>query len=395
MAIRILITDRNQNIVGDPIDNFKSLEVTTKFNEPASGNVVLPAEPAIMAQLQPGNRIVIIRDGSVWTEGPLEIPQQFEWSADDVDAAGPGRVTAYFTDDLAVIAGRITFADPTLSWANQPLTANYAPASANAEVLIRSLVNLNAGPGALTGRQVPGLALVTTAGIGSTTKLVTRFEPLLDACRRLALNGGGLGFHTYAESGGLRFRCYAPADLTATARFSIGLGNLRQLSYTGSAPTVTRAYVSGTLIEGDPNSVPPVPDARTFVPVSDTAAGDTWWPIEAYVDGSADSDADGELTADGQEELANGAAPVELATVTVDTPDLRAGVDYGLGDRVTVVLPTGLEVTDVVRAIQLNATPESGELVTSVIGSPDATTDPATVRLLRDLGRRLGRIAAR
>ncbi|MYU20498.1 hypothetical protein GTY84_01225, partial [Streptomyces sp. SID8352] len=65
------------------------------------------------------------------------------------------------------------------------------------------------------------------------------------------------------------------------------------------------------------------------------------------------------------------------------------------GDRVTVELPTGLEVTDIVRSIRLEATPEGGEQVTSVIGSSDQTTETRMVRTVRDLAYRLGRIEAR
>ncbi|MGW0015752.1 Gp37-like protein, partial [Streptomyces tendae] len=125
------------------------------------------------------------------------------------------------------------------------------------------------------------------------------------------------------------------------------------------------------------------------------AAAATWWRVEQLVNGSADNDAAGELTQDGTEALAQGSAPVELATVTVDTPDLRAGRDYGLGDRVTVMLPTGVEVVDLVRSIHLQATPKSGEHVTALVGSPSATSDPQVVQLVRELGRRLGRIEAR
>lgn len=80
--------------------------------------------------------------------------------------------------------------------------------------------------------------------------------------------------------------------------------------------------------------------------------------------------------------------------MTVDTADLR-GVDYDLGDRVTVALPTGIEVADLVRSIHLTATPKTGEYVSALIGSPESTTDPQMVQTVRELTRRLSRIAAR
>lgn len=393
MAIQVLITDPQHQVVGDPLAEWSGLDVTTRFNEPASGQLTHPAWPWVMEQLQPGNRAVLIRDGQVWCEGPIEVPQDYTW--DLMDDADPGTVTLHFSDDLAVAAGHITWADPAAAWPLQPFKADYRLTNTNAETIIRTLVDVNCGPGALAGRQIPGFALATAAGVGTATSITTRFEGLLEACRRAAVNGGGLGFRTYASGGQVLFEVYQPTDLTATARFSKGLGNLRSVRFKQSAPTVTDALVSGSYTEADPDAVPPVEESRTFVEVADAAAAGLWWRVEQHVDGSADDDADGELSAAGAEELAGGAAPVELATVTVDTEDLRAGVDYGLGDRVTVVLPTGLEVADIVRSIHLQATPDSGEYVTALIGSPEATTDPATVRLIRELGRRLGRLEAR
>jgi hypothetical protein len=385
MAIQLLITDQALTVQGDPLSNWTSLDCTLKFNEPASGSVDLPATPDVMAQLQPGNRLVVIRDGDVWCAGPLEIPQDYSWAVTG-DNAPPGRVTANFSDDLAVVAGYLTWPDPASVWASQPETSRQI-LTTNGETILRTLVNENCGPGAITARRIPGFALATAAGVGTTTSVNTRLEALLTACRRVAIDAGGLGFRTRQTSSGsgIEFEVYEPADLTASARFSAGLGNLRSLTYKQSAPTVTHALVTGT-----DAAVP-----RAYVEVADTAAASTWWRVEQLVDASADDDLAGELTQEGTSALASGAAPVELATVTVDTDDLRAGVDYGLGDKVTIELPTGLEVADLVRSINLTATPTGGEYVTSVVGSPDATTDTATVRLIRDLGRRLGRLEAR
>jgi hypothetical protein len=389
----VLITDASHNVIGDPLDEWSSIDVTTRFNEPASGQITHPAHPWVMAQLQPGNRVVLIRDGAVWAEGPMEIPQDYTW--DLTDDAEPGTVTVHFSDDLAVLAGYKTWADPTVAWTSQPPKANYSLTNQNAETIIRTLVNLNCGAGALADRQVPGFALDSVAGIGSLTSITTRFEGLLEACRRAALNGGGLGFRTSVSGGQVLFSVYQPTDLTATARFAKGLGNLRSLSYKLSAPTSTNALVAGSYTEADPHADPPTAEARTFVEVSDTSSSSTWWRVEDYVDGSADDDSEGELTADGRESLSTGGASVELSTVTVDTEDLKAGRDFGLGDKVTVVLPTGIEVADIVRSIHLQATPSSGEYVTSLIGSPESSTSPKSVRIVRELGRRIGRIAAR
>ncbi|MEU4169433.1 siphovirus ReqiPepy6 Gp37-like family protein [Streptomyces sp. NPDC026665] len=385
MAITLLITDKNLVVQGDPIVGWKDLDTTTKYNEPASGSVSLPAYPEVMTQLQPGNRLVVIRNGEIWTAGPMEEPTDYDWSVDN--GLGVGEVTVNFSDDLATIAGHITWPEPSLTWAGQHGDTWRTFTATNAETIIRTLVNENAGPGARTDRRIPQLVLDSVASAGTNTALRTRFEPVLDACRAAASSGGGIGFRTRQDGSQIKFGCYTPVDRTATARFSIGLGNLRGISFSQSAPTATHALVAGNETAGS--------SIRTYVEVSDTTAASTWWRVEKYVDGGADNDSAGELTASGTNEVAEGAAPVTLSTVTVDTEDMQAGRDYGLGDRVTVALPHGLQVTDLVRAIHLQASADDGEQIASVIGSQDATTDPRTVRLIRTLSRRLGRLETR
>lgn len=384
MTIQLLVTDEDLVVQGDPPADWSNLDATVRFNEPASGSVDLVAHPYVMEQLQPGNRLVVVRDGAIWCSGPMEIPQDFSWGIGGGGEAPPGRVRVNFSDDLVRPAGYLTWPAPASAWSAQPDTA-YQLTATNAETIIRTLINLNCGPGALTARQISNLVLAAAAGVGTTTSVNTRFEGLLATCRRVAIDGGGLGFRTRQTASQIEFEVYAPQDLTATARFSAGLGNLRAVSYKQSAPTVTHALVTGS------DQATP----RAYVEVADTAAAAAWWRVEQLINGTADNDTNGELTQDGTEALAGGSAPVELATVTVDTEDLQAGRDYGLGDLVTVALPTGLEVADVVRSIHLQATPDSGEYVSSLVGSPEATSDPQMVRLVRELSRRLGRIEAR
>lgn len=386
MAITILITDEDLNVIGDPISNWTSLDCTLKFNEPASGSITMPAYPGNISLLQPGNRIQIIRDGETWCAGPLELPQDYSWGIGDNGEPDPGRVTASFSDDLARIAGYITWPEPADPWSGQP-AANTPRTitSTSAEDIIRTLVNENCGPGAIAARQIPNLALDADLGVGTTTSVTTTYEALLDVCRRVAIDGGHIGFRTRQDAGQIKFGCYASADLTATARFSKGLGNLRHVQFRLNAPTVTSALVAG----GEETT-------RVYVEVSNAAAASDWWRVERFVEKSdAANDTNGELTQAGNEELASGAAPVELSTVTVDTEFLKAGRDFSLGDLVTVALPTGLEVANIVRSIHLQATPKSGEFVTSVVGSAEATTDPKFVQMIRELSRRLGRLEAK
>lgn len=380
MAIQLLVTDENLTLQGDPLDGWTALGCDLNFNKPASGTVTLPARPEYMAQLQPGNRLLLIRDDAIWCAGPLEVPQDFTWTV----GSDPGEVTVNFTDDLARIAGYLTYPDPTSAFASQNTAADdvYSITTTNAETIIRTLVDDNCGPSAIAARQIPSLVLDSVASVGTSTSISTRFEPLLDPCRAVASNDG-LGFRTRQDAGQIKFGVYAPADRTSTARFSAGLGNLRNVAFRYSAPTATSELVQG----GDTGT-------RAYVEVTSGDAA-TWYRVEKLIDQTGTDNSNGELTQAGNLAFGDDGAQANLSTETVDTPDLRAGVDFGLGDLVTVELPTGLEVADLVRTIRLTATPNEGELVTSVIGSSDETTASRTIRVVRELGRRLGRLEAR
>ncbi|MFD5041955.1 siphovirus ReqiPepy6 Gp37-like family protein [Streptomyces sp. NPDC058377] len=390
MSIQLLVTDRNLNVLGDPLSGWTNLSSELNFNQPGSGSVSLPAHPEYMELLQPGHRLVVIRNKAIWCAGPLEEPQDYAW--DLQGNAAPGRVKASFSDDLARVAGYLTYPEPTKAFASQLTTSDVVrKLTTNAETIIRSLVNENCGPGALAARRIEHLALDAVAGVGTSRTVSTRFEPLLDACRTAAA-ADGLGFRTRQVGDQILFGVYAPADLTKEARFSAGLGNLRSVAFTMAAPTATQELVQGG---NDPAQEATPANTRAYVEVASGAAAD-WYRVEKLVDktGTA-NDSAGELTQAGTLELGNDNPQASLSTVTVDTEDLAAGRDFWLGDRVTVELPTGLEVADIVQTIRLEATPNEGELVTSVIGSADKSTTTATVRLVRDLARRLGRLEAR
>ncbi|GAA2217654.1 hypothetical protein GCM10010400_74510 [Streptomyces aculeolatus] len=382
MAVTLLITSKTLQPLGDPLDGWSNLAAEVRFNEPGTGTVDLPAWPEVVELLQPGNRLVVIRDGAIWMAGPLEEPQSGEWSADG--EADPGVVKAAFSDDLARVAGYVTYPNPAATFESQT-TASEATrqiTATGAGSIIRTLVDENCGPGALSARRIEQMVLDSATGIGSSTAITTRFEPLIDACRTVA-SGDGLGFRTVQVGDQIHFQVYEPQDLTATARFSRDLGNLRAYNYTLAAPTATSQLVIG----GDEGS-------RAFVEVTSGAHAD-WYRVEKVVDQSGTTNANGELTQAGALEFGNDNPTASLSTVTVDTEDLRAGIDFGLGDKVSVVLPTGLEVADIVRSIRLDVSPNEGELVTSVIGTGDQTTDTRLVKQIRTLARRLGRVETR
>ncbi|MGW4250343.1 siphovirus ReqiPepy6 Gp37-like family protein [Streptomyces californicus] len=393
MAIELLVTNSALVIQGDPLAGWRGLSAEQRYNEPGAGQVTLTAYPEVMAQLQPGNRLVVIRDRAIWMAGPLEVPQDYEWDLEG--AADPGVVTVSFTDDLARVAGYLTYPEPAKTWAAQKVTADVVrKVTGTSETIVRTLVNENCGPGSLTARRIPQLVLDAVAGVGSTRTLSTRAEPLLDACRTVAVPDG-VGFRTRQVGAQIRFGVYQPRDLSGSARFAAGLGNLRKVKFALSAPTATSELVMGGEDPAQQVAAGEPANQRAYVEVTSGAQG-AWYRVEKLVQSSGKTDADGELTQDGVLALGNDNPQASLSTETVDTEDLRAGRDYSLGDKVAVVLPTGLTVLDVVRRITLTAEdPDTGEKVSAVIGTGDTTTSASLVGTVRQLAYRLGQIEAR
>lgn len=386
--ITILITDRNLNVLGDPVSGWTSLEVTLKFNEPSAGQFTAPATAELVAlvagdAVDAARRVVVIRDGAVFVAGPIEQAGPQRWAADGQDS-GPGTMTVSFADDLALVATRLTYPTPSAVASAQTATARWT-STGNAEDIMRSLVNLNAGPGALAARRLPKLVLGADQGVGASITFGTRFEPLCDALRSAAIAGGGLGFRTQQVGSDVEFQVYQPVDRTGSVRFSRGLGNLRSYEFEPAAPTATAVIVGGK----------DVGTSRVIVERVDAPGVDRWWRMETFLDQRQSDDTTGstsELQQAAYEALVRGAATSRLATVTVDTRDQRYGVHYGLGDRVAVELPTGVEVADVVREAHLRISPDGGEQVTVLVGSQDATSDPVWSRHIGAVDRRMRRL---
>ncbi|MEV7268399.1 siphovirus ReqiPepy6 Gp37-like family protein [Micromonospora aurantiaca] len=390
MQIRVLVTDRALTQVGPPLAGVRDLDVELRHMTAGAGTFTVPATPVLLEQLAAGNRIVVQRRAGlgrpwdVFGAGPLEAePGEWEWSANPKDgSAGLGRISVPFSTDEAYVVERVTFPVP-----GQPATAQVASAvwtgAGNAEAVMRSVVDLNAGPGAIAARRVPGLVLGALAGVGGNVSISTRFQPLGDVLRTLALAGGGLGWRVVQVGTTLEFQVFAPRDLSGTVRFSRGLGNLRKFRWQPKSPTCTVAIVGG---QGQGT-------ARTIRERVDAAAVTRWRRVEKFID-QRNTSVLAELDQAGDEALADGAEQLGLDTETIDTPRQAFGVQFGLGDRATVELPTGVVLTDVVTSARLTGDAKRGYRVSSTVGTRPQSADLAWLAEVRRIRRRLQNLEA-
>jgi hypothetical protein len=380
----LLITDETLNIVGDPITNWATIDVTLRFNEPSSGLFTVPGHPWITGQLAPGNRVVVIRNlgadydyqSSILIAGPIE--HWLHERADDGENSGVGTLTVNFADDLALVAARLTYPDPAQTAAGQ--TTDRWQYTGNAETALRTLVNSNAGPGALAARQIPQLALGALASVGTNVTVdADRMQPLGEVMRQIADIGGGIGFRTRQSGSQILFEVFAPTDKSGSVRFGFGLGNLRYIAFEVTSPKATSAIIGGQGEGAD----------RALIERTNSADETAWGRFETLVSRPGTSDAQS-LQDDGDKALGDGAATTRVASNVADIPDQRYGVHYDLGDKVAIETWPGQQLADLVVTVHIQAWNSAGEVVTPYVGSQAAQTDPVWVSRMRDIEDRLG-----
>lgn len=391
----LLATDRHLEIVGDPIVCWSSLDVTLKFNEPDAGIAIMPGYPWIRDMVMAkGRRLIVVREGQILTAGPIE---KAMWEQSDNGAnSGDGVVTVNFGGDFAWLAAREVYPDPTQEADHQIIMVPNADpllppvetrliswtVSGNAEVLLRTLVDVSGGPSALPQRRVPNLVLGQQVGVGTNIQVkASNMQSLGDLARDIAESGGGLGFRVRQVEGQLVFEVYTPTDKSHIVRFGFGLGNMRYRAIESSAPTCTTAFVGGQGEGGDAAMI-----VRTN---ADEEAA--WGRYEKLVPQSGSDDPQ-VLQDNGDKALGEGSSTVRIATSVSDSPDQRFGTHYQLGDIVS--LETGLETetSDVVRTVHLQVSAGTGEYVSATIGSQEALTDPVWVKKLREIEARLATV---
>ncbi|CAM5395927.1 hypothetical protein STENM36S_06403 [Streptomyces tendae] len=369
-ALRVYVRNSTLQRIGQVAD-YTNLTVIPRHNAVGAITMEISADSPSAPLLVEGNGLIIkTPTGHTVMSGPIRTP---DWSRSESDAGG-GKLTVGAVSDDEILARYACWPSPTAAIGSQTASVYKIDVPA-AETGMRNLVNLNAGPGALASRRNPLLTLATNGVHGpALVREVNQFDNLLVVLQDIA-NSAGLGFRVVQVGPSLQFQVFEPADLSGTARFSFGLGNLTDASYSTTPPTCTRAIV----VAGGGTS-PRV--CKTY----DRA--DPLFPglvIEQFVDRTSVDTASVDLTAQmdqaGEEALANGAGQGSLSISPIDLPMLRYGRDYNVGDTVSAQLRGGAWYTDTVREVTLTSS-TSGSTVKATVGG-DSSGDSAVGRIYK------------
>lgn len=385
---RLLVRDAQRRIIGE-IDDEEELDVRVRHLDVGAWTVTVDASSASAALMQSGEGILFEVGGTVRLSGPTR-ESDTEHSAEQ---GGRGLSTYGGVSDAAAIKRTIwPVYNSEITEAGSTQAAAHAVVSGAAETIIRTIIDRNAGPSAMFDRAQPGLALAADSQRGSQLTRQFRFSDLHEALYGVA-EAGGIGWDIIQTGEDLQLVFYQPADLTATARFGIGLGNVASYSYQLTPPQVTDMIIG---IGGEGT------DRRFYRHVR----RDELWPgliLEEFADRrDVDPDADpqdenyvdpdqaAQETADERFEEARGLASVSFDPI--DTDLLAVGRDYDRGDQVTFETELG-PVTDVIREIHYSRTATQGQVITPSIGQEQET--PAIYRRVRQIRRDVNHLQTR
>jgi hypothetical protein len=319
----IFIRDDNFRRIGQ-IADFNKLEFIPKFNAVGTFKLDLPTDSFAARELiKPKYGIIVKKDKKEVFSGTVTSPHRtFNSSSDVISFSG--------IDDNQFIANRLAYPVPSGNFA----LSDYDVRSGKAETIMKQYIDFNCGPNALPERRT--LTLEEDTGLGLSVTGRARFDNLLDLLASLALNGGGLGFRVVQVDNQLQFQVYQPSDKTRSAFFSPLLGNLLAFDYSSQAPTGNFALVGG----GGEGA------ARIIKQKGDTESIAKYGRIETFVDQRNTTD-DAELNQALDGELTNKAEKNNFNFTPIDTPQLAFNRDYGLGDKVSIVLTQPNEVIDI------------------------------------------------
>lgn len=332
-----------------------------RFNNVGNWKLNLPADHRLVDSLRaPGAGIIVTGPNGVIMSGPTTAAVRTQ-SRDDIK--GAWEISG--TDDSLLLQERLAYPTPA-SADVAAQTSEYDTRTGKTSTVMLGYVNANIGPSAPAGRKVSTLTLASDPLLGSTITTKARFDKLGELIYNLATKDG-LGFDLVQSGAGLVFRVFQPTDRSATIRMDIENNQLTKSSYSYTAPGATRVIVAG---QGDGNG-------RTFVEVSASSVETTWSRrIETFQDERSTS-VTAELTLAGQATIAEKGQTIEAISVSpTDDTTMQYGVDWALGDKVSVVAG-GTTISKIVTEVGI-LVKEDGIRIGATVGDPSAADPEST-----------------
>ncbi|MFF7729563.1 siphovirus ReqiPepy6 Gp37-like family protein [Streptomyces sp. NPDC008001] len=375
------VRDKALNRIGE-IDTWIKMALVIRFCRQGTWQILVKDRTPQAQLLQRGGGISVWQDGVDFPifSGQIEFFQRY-WTVEQ--HIGVGSVFVGGKCDNKLAYSRLAFPDPSKAVSQQYQAKDFRGASGTAGEAMWWELNHAIGPRALPDRQMPGVGV--GAAVGDTVAESLRFDvlgtKLEDWCRSKNV---GYRFVHNPDRKVITLDVFKPQDKSKTVRFSPEPGNLREYTWTLTAPRVTRAVprVTRAVVacqgEGADRYIRQKVDEeaekewglqieqfidRWDLPLkTDPAAGK---PVKAKPDVTdADFEAAKNAVVDAADSvLREGARNGNFQIYPIDTEQLQFGRDYFVGDKVTVAAD-GEEYTDIVREVNISV--EDGGRVSAV-----------------------------
>lgn len=333
-------------------------------------------------KVNPGGGVVILRDSDLLRPvltGPVGM-------FGETLTAGRLEVAASGPDDLVWVAGRLAYPAPSLTPEQHKVDAAGNPAnpvprakdvrSGPLESVVKGFIRANAGQDALPARQVVRVA--PDLGRGPQVTREGRFTPMLEVIGPPSRRHS-MGWWVTQTGGELVFDVVEPVDRSGIVRFGPAYRNLAEYTRTVTMPSVTAPHVAG---QGTGQN-------RRFAHAVNAAtlALHPRWRLESLAD-RRDTDSSAELEAELVQAMHDGDATESVAIRTRDTEAVRFARDWRVGDRVTVEPAPGVVLARTVTEALIEWSAESGERVSTAVGSVERRGNARLAQRVRALERR-------
>lgn len=380
------VRDKSLTRVGMISPKDFNLMVNPMLNAVGQWTVTLPVDhPMADALNQPGAGIVISTNNAFILSGSVQSPSNVV-SSDDFG----GSVTFTGACDNQNFWDRLCYPNPAKEAENQDRA--FATYSNNAETVIYNMVDDNLGPSALADRQLPQLSMGDNGGAGDTATRNVCFENLGDTIANVA-NSRDLMFRIVDTGGGLEFRTSAVSDRSDLIRLDTARNTLAGYNATTAAPTATHAIVGHQYTPDDTTQQFQFNYATVTSDDSVQAADDWNRRIETFV--NQDYEVDQTAWTEQAVDLLKTAGVTSInvqATANDDDSEMTFGVDFDLGDYVSVIVD-GQELKSQITGFIITANSDQGVQFGLVFGDASGFNPTRKLRsAVENLHARLSRI---
>jgi len=360
-------------------DGYKRIRLEILDNDMGTFTLEMPAShPAVDWAVQPGAGIVVRRHGTDRVE--------FSGYALDVyysesQQSPKGDVTIVGVCDNVLLSKELAFVSTSVDVSTSGLTtyaSEYATYTGPGETAIKNIIGNNIGPAAgIVRRRYAKLNIPATTGLGTSGTWKARFEPILDRVQDMA-KYSGLSFRlVQGVPGKIDVEVWQPT-VVEEARFSVEAKNIKSIVGTFRAPDTTEVVVGGG------------GEGRARVWTRRSSGLSTSYGRRATIFHSRMDTVDlAEMRQTADEDLAEGTATSGITFEVADTPSLKYGVHYSVGDIVTAVV-RGVEVSDTIKRVEIIHEPGRAPQITPSIGLPNEPESDGLVKTMRQILKRLG-----